>query len=337
MIRTTAICINIFPLTFFLLDTAINRHEAHLAAGKSGQERIIDGIYDPCLPRGAKMDVRTDIHITPDGAVETWDYTEKYPSGNGNYAATLYNDGRSGLDPKDEAMQCLDMTKDLLHLDKNAWCNFSHKGDCSMAGVYQPKLPSMDSDSFGEFIAFSNYHHVWKFLHLPERATIQELYDATKHACSLDQEELVTYARGKFEQPELNTYCFRSAYVFQLLHNGYGFRMEDSIRVSKVINGQKVGWALGAMLYEINTLPWTYVEPKPLLPEYAQQSTSASVATAAIGFISVALVFALLGVFLTRWRRQAMYRYNYDLIKESEGETSPLQGDQQEQVLQSYR
>jgi hypothetical protein len=34
--------------------------------------------------------------------------------------------------------------------------------------------------------------------------------------------------------------------------------MEDKITAINVIKGQKVGWALGAMLYEINTLPWHY-------------------------------------------------------------------------------
>ena len=27
----------------------------------------------------------------------------------------------------------------------------------------------------------------------------------------------------------------------------------------QIVAGQKVGWALGAMMYEINTLPWKYV------------------------------------------------------------------------------
>lgn len=44
-----------------------------------------------------------------------------------------------------------------------------------------------------------------------------------------------------------------------MLRNGYGFEMEDNITATDVVNGQKVGWALGSMLYEINTLPWTYI------------------------------------------------------------------------------
>ncbi len=38
--------------------------------------------------------------------------------------------------------------------------------------------------------------------------------------------------------------------------------MEDVITAKDVVNGHKVGWALGSMLYEINTLPWTYIPKK---------------------------------------------------------------------------
>lgn len=35
--------------------------------------------------------------------------------------------------------------------------------------------------------------------------------------------------------------------------------MDDYITATNVVAGQKVGWALGSMLYEINTLPWKYI------------------------------------------------------------------------------
>jgi len=124
-----------------------------------------------------------------------------------------------------------------------------------LAGIYQPKLPSNL-----EFVAFSNYYHIWKFLHLPERATIAQLEQATRHVCSLSHDELVEFNTHphKFLEDDLDSYCFRSAYAFQLLHNGYGFGRNATIRATNVIDGQKVGWALGAMLYEINTMPWEY-------------------------------------------------------------------------------
>lgn len=42
-----------------------------------------------------------------------------------------------------------------------------------------------------------------------------------------------------------------------MLSEGYGFNPETNITAASVVNSQKVGWALGASLYEINALPWT--------------------------------------------------------------------------------
>uniref|UniRef100_A0A7S3DXE6 Uncharacterized protein n=1 Tax=Entomoneis paludosa TaxID=265537 RepID=A0A7S3DXE6_9STRA len=305
---------------FFGMNEAIHRHQATLAAGKTSKERVVDGIYDPCLPKGAKSDVRSDIHLSAEG-FETWTYNETYPSGTGFYQATLYNDGK---DAESDVKQCLALAKDLLHLENNKWCNFSHKGDCSLAGVYQPQLPTK-SESFGEFIAFSNYHHVWKFLHLKERATIQQLYDATQHACSLNHDDLKVFARGKVEDDQLDSYCFRSAYVFQLLHNGYGFQMNDTIRVSNVINGKKVGWALGAMLYEINTLPWTIEnETSQMLPSHKHHhpASKASLQGVFIGFIAAVMALSLTVVFFLRWRRQVLYQQQYEPVKEASNSSS---------------
>ena len=305
---------------FYGMNEAINRFYAELASGKSTEERMVDGIYNPCLPGGAEHQVRTDIHTTKNGngvAVETWKYNESFPSGNGNYQAVLRNDDERGNPEK-----CLDLAKNLLHLEKNDWCNFAHKGDCSLAGIYQPELPSRaNTPNFGEFVAFSNYYHIWKFLQLPERATIAQLKNATEYACSLSADELMAFNNGSIEtSEELNSYCFRSAYAFQLLHNGYGFQMNDTIRATRVINGQKVGWALGAMLYEINAMPWEY---KPKGTDYLvgvdgdSSSDHISLMSAFLLTIVVGVVLSLVFVLRHRHRfnKQLSARYQYEEIR----------------------
>ena len=293
------------------------------------------------MPKGGRMDIRSNIHLTPDGKMETWNYyNESFPSGNGYYQATLYNDGSSSVSDVDA---CFDMAKDLLHLDNNAWCDFGHQGDCSFAGIYQPPLPKQNTELFGEFIAFSNYHHVWKFLGLPQRATIGQLYVATQKACALNLKELKGFVgdSSKIDEADLPTFCFRSAYTFQLLHNGYGFQLNDTIKVHKVLNGQKVGWALGAMLYEINALPWSYSQEagdKTGVGGFRSGSarsggdwtTHVSVSSSLAsdntlwlvhGLLAMVVVLLLVGsvglVYLLRWRRLALYRQHqlYEPIK----------------------
>lgn len=43
-----------------------------------------------------------------------------------------------------------------------------------------------------------------------------------------------------------------------MLRNGWEFGDDYELTAVDVINGQKMGWALGCMLYEINTLPWDF-------------------------------------------------------------------------------
>jgi hypothetical protein len=72
-------------------------------------------------------------------------------------------------------------------------------------------------------------------------------------------EELKVFNNGGLGSDDLLKMCFNSAFAFQLLYTGIGFQMDDNITGSDVVNGQKVGWALGSMLYEINILPWMYL------------------------------------------------------------------------------
>jgi hypothetical protein len=45
------------------------------------------------------------------------------------------------------------------------------------------------------------------------------------------------------------------------LLDGFGFQTNSTITVLDEVNGNKVGWPLGAILYEINSLPWELVTP----------------------------------------------------------------------------
>lgn len=62
--------------------------------------------------------------------------------------------------------------------------------------------------------------------------------------------------------PFLAHYCFVATFGYVLLTDGYGFEPGRNLTVVNKIDGLKVTWALGAMLYEINALPWEYVRPQ---------------------------------------------------------------------------
>jgi hypothetical protein len=54
----------------------------------------------------------------------------------------------------------------------------------------------------------------------------------------------------------LPDFCFLVTYAYALLIEGYGFHTNVTLTVLDQVKGYKVGWALGAILYEINTMPW---------------------------------------------------------------------------------
>lgn len=294
---------------FYGINEATNRFEARLADGMTAEDRLVKGIYNPCLPGGSKREIRTDIHENENG-METWKTKETYASGTEFFQAILNNEeGQSDFE------HCDSLVHDLLHMEQNAWCNFDHKGDCSFAGVYQPKLPPQ-SDQFGEFMAFSNYVGIWDFLDLPERASIQQLENATKYACSLSREETFAFNDGRVDEDEVEQYCFRSVYALNLLR-GFGFRDQDHINAVKVIRGHKVGWAIGAMLYEINALPWRYEKPESRtvpIDHYHYEEQGFNM----VKWESLAMVLILVFAFVLYLRRQrASHEHNrYEPIKE---------------------
>jgi hypothetical protein len=118
---------------------------------------------------------------------------------------------------------------------------------------------------------------------------------------------------------EVDDYCFRSAYVFNVLRNGYGFAMDEHITATDVINGQKVGWPLGAMLYEINTFPWVYRDgKKSRSSDSFSEAASSGVGNSAhrhmasmfLTSILLGIAFSVLAIFFVRRRNWSRQQYS---------------------------
>ena len=300
---------------YYGMNEAIKRFESRLAATKTIQERLVDGIYNPCLPGGAQMEVRSNIHFVNSTGVATWP-TPLAESDDGYYQAILKNDYPGG-----DADRCLDIVKGLLHLEQNDFCNFANRGECLFAGTYMPELPETNSETSREFLAVGNYHHVWKYLKLPPVASMSQLQAATRQVCAMNYEEDNEWAGPHYQDSEIKTFCFRSAYVFQVLHNGYGFRMHDTVRAVNVVRGQKVGWVLGAMLYEINTMPWSYKQhegfSESLLPWLPTSLNHPQVHMFLFGAILVCLVTAMM-CHCSKRRRSRLKHVAYEPVGDVE-------------------
>ena len=133
-----------------------------------------------------------------------------------------------------------------------------YDGQCSINGAYQPSVRDHQ-----QFIGTSSYRLPWKILLLPDTASLTEYLKRAEYLCALSFRDTLRY----YEVNNLNlvddkladlipNYCFLVAYTYALLTVGYGFQDNQSLTVLDQVRGNKVGWPLGAILYEINTLPW---------------------------------------------------------------------------------
>jgi len=231
-------------------------------------------VPSPCLPGGASTTFTSTIRIQPFNPPTDQFLAQQFTitpaatrvvNTDQPYTVTLANRANRG-----NFDQCAGLAQTLLlpsqgHHD-SAWCA---QNECSVSGSYQPSLPTkghlQSSETWVEFVAFSAYNHVWDFLKLPSRATIKQLRDAGRRICNMSLSQLQQYnsqlSTPLLQQHHLLQMCFRSAYTYEILHHGYGFQITDHVTCLKTLQGREMGWALGAMLYEINTLPWQYLDP----------------------------------------------------------------------------
>jgi hypothetical protein len=206
---------------------------------------------NPCLPENSAIVFDSWMHLDDKGH-----FLPRSDPQSTDYSFTMMNNQTNSY------AKCLNVTNTLLRKEANKeWCEFSHDGDCAFAGVYQPPLPTSNGE-INEFIATSNYADIFAFLGIGERASISQIGAAANKVCDLNWSDLRKY-NSKLPDPisddlELAQYCFRSTFVYQLLRNGYGFQDDYQITAVDVLDGQKLGWALGSILYEINTLPWEF-------------------------------------------------------------------------------
>jgi len=155
---------------------------------------------------------------------------------------------------------CLQQLKPLMEKDANAYCNVVYHGECSIGGAYQPALPT---GNYRHFYATSTYQLPWTFLRLPENVTLEFFAERAGEVCAMTLAQTADYVEqyGLAQKDEklgvLNQYfCFMASYTLVLLQDGYGFKPQDTITAVDKVNGFTTGWALGAMIHEINNLPW---------------------------------------------------------------------------------
>ena len=158
-------------------------------------------VHNPCLAGESQIELELNSDIDKDG-------NSKWRVGDSNdflpFNLIMMNQNRRG-----DYDACANIAYTILNKQYNAWCDYSHRGDCSFSGVYQPQLPRQ-SESFGEFLAFSNYYHVWTFLRMPLRSSLNTLQDSAKKVCAMNATELKQWNNETLDEDEASQMCFRA-------------------------------------------------------------------------------------------------------------------------------
>jgi len=183
-----------------------------------------------------------------------------------------------------------------LLLNKQATCFFGD--ECGVGGEYQPPVGA------NQFVGFSGFANILSLLRLSPHSNVGQIGVLAQSICNLTYAQLIE-RMGEVTKYTY-AYCFDAMYLHALLHEGYGFD-EDStnIYLQEKISNYSVGWALGAMLYEANLLPWS-------LPPCQAQS---GVSTTAVIAVSVCLVLVIIVLVVAlvvvsgRYQRMAKHQH----------------------------
>lgn len=116
---------------------------------------------------------------------------------------------------------------------------------CSLFGVYQPPL-------YGDFLAFSVYAYAADFFELRGSLSPARMSAAGQAFCTQDWQLLVANDPSVENNPYLPNYCFSAAYIVTLLSEAFDLPdATERVQAPLAVQGTDVGWALGALLYEL--------------------------------------------------------------------------------------
>jgi apyrase len=118
-------------------------------------------------------------------------------------------------------------------------------GPCSLFGTYQPPL-------YGDFLAFSVYAYAAEFFELGQRLVPNAIARKGASFCAQNWSQLIARDPRIADNPYFPTYCYAAAHIATLLTEGFGFSdTSERITAPLRVQGTTVGWALGALVYEL--------------------------------------------------------------------------------------
>ncbi|KAJ4148222.1 hypothetical protein LMH87_002702 [Akanthomyces muscarius] len=139
--------------------------------------------------------------------------------------------------------QCRSLAEKLLN--KEAACKM---GPCSFNGVHQPALAKTFAKQ--DILIFSFFYDRMEPLGMPDSFTLREMHDLTHSVCQ-GKKGWSSFESNPKAMEELNDrpeYCLDLNFMLALLHTGYDMPIDREVKIAKKIDGNELGWCLGASL-----------------------------------------------------------------------------------------
>ncbi|KAG9451315.1 hypothetical protein H6P81_011280 [Aristolochia fimbriata] len=223
---------------------------------------------DPCIPRGYQSSV---VPIKQ--------------SANADLEVTVHALGNFS--------ECRSAALMLLQKGKDE-CTYQH---CHIGSSFIPTLQ-------GKFLATENFFYTSKFFGLPSTAFLSDLILAGQKFCEQDHRRNIKH----FQEGDLMHYCFSSAYIVALLHDGLGIAMnDDRIEFANEVGGIPIDWALGAFVLQ-KSATMGVSHPDWIVDILGDESS----ALLSLFVVSAILLFSVW--FVSKWRKPQL-KTIYDLEK----------------------
>ncbi|RZC83320.1 hypothetical protein C5167_046106 [Papaver somniferum] len=300
-------------------------HNSNVLTSSSGS---LKEIASPCIPKGYG---RT---LSPSVAVDASHKELLAPDSVGNFSAcrskaaallhkrnatqdmiriTSFDESKSGLSitgvgtavPPGPKQGCQNKENEIVarprSLQVALTLNECLHPPCETVSTFLPELR-------GKPVPPENFFYISEFFGLVPKTTLTELESAGRHYCDDDWEKLKDEHQG-IDELDLLRYCFSSAYIVALLHDGLGIPMNDKrIGFANQAGGVPLDWTLGAFILQ------TVVEP---LKESELEKLDGVIGNDSVTYFSLfaILLFAILAAFyVSKWWKPQM-KTVYDLEK----------------------
>lgn len=133
---------------------------------------------------------------------------------------------------------------------------------CSINGVFQPEIDFLNS----EFAGFSEFFYTMEdILLLGGHYDRIHTWKSAEHYCLTNWSAIERWRKeSTFPRADFNRYrlqCFKSAWMFLVLHEGLGFPLNyEHLTSTEYVNEQQIHWTLGALLYKTKYFPLREIE-----------------------------------------------------------------------------